>query len=180
MPIVRKVSSFDTVTKTKPVTATKTKMTLRSVPAEYRTYTETVMNALGLKESEVTIKFVKRLPSLTVGIAYLEQSTVKILLGRERNDTLFTIAHELRHIWQFKTNTMTIKYDYINKRKYSRAYGEYITTMRIQRTYIWTGTEYHPKPVTTKRMSYDNKPQEVDANGFATYSRSKFLNNKLV
>lgn len=68
---------------------------------------------------------------------------------------LDTIAHELRHVWQFHTGT-------------ARFEGRKI---------VWSGTEYFPEEKTYDkiRFPYRERPHEIDARGFAAAAALMFL-----
>jgi hypothetical protein len=106
---------------------------------------------LGLDLDKVSFSWIDR-PDLNgkgnVGYATwdgLGKSEVRIATRRQYYQVLITLAHELRHCWQYQTRTLSFEGGV---------------------TY-WRGSYYSREPETYKRLVYRRRPQELDANAYA-------------
>ena len=70
-------------------------------PTQYNGYIQAIVNDLGIDEVKVSWRATLR--KNVAGSAYRYTRTIRILKGMSRLETMKTLAHELRHIWQYQT-----------------------------------------------------------------------------
>lgn len=93
-----------------------------------------------------------------------DRHTVKVATGGERKEVLDTLAHELRHVWQYATGTLDATYKVRHK-----SGGWH---------WSWTGSMFVPGARQWSRCPYRQRPHEIDARAYALDACARLFDGK--
>ena len=119
-------------------------------PTQYNGYIQAIVNDLGIDEVKVSWRSVLR--KNVAGSAYRYTRTIRILKSMSRLETMKTLAHELRHIWQYQT-------------------GIYPSGN------VWDGVTYDRNDIMRGNIpdNYYEQPWENDAEAYAEEAVKRFV-----
>ena len=119
-------------------------------PKQYDAFIQAVVNDLQIDEVKVSWRATLR--KNVAGSAYRYTRTIRILKGMSRLETMKTLAHELRHIWQYQT-------------------GIYPSGN------VWDGVTYDRNDIKRGNIpaKYYEQPWEIDANAYAEEAMKRFV-----
>ena len=119
-------------------------------PTQYNGYIQAIVNDLGIDEVKVSWRATLR--KNVAGSAYRYTRTIRILKGMSRLETMKTLAHELRHIWQYQTGIFPS--------------GN-----------VWDGVTYDRNDIMRGNIpdNYYEQPWENDAKAYAEEAVKRFV-----
>lgn len=119
-------------------------------PKQYDAFIQAVVNDLQIDEVKVSWRATLR--KNVAGSAYRDTRTIRILKGMSRLETMKTLAHELRHIWQYQTGI-------------------------FPSTNVWNGVTYDRNDIKRGNIpdNYYEQPWENDAKAYAEEAVKRFV-----
>lgn len=126
-----------------------------------------ILKDMGYTGSNPTIEYidsayVTRRPGMyssLVGDYTVDYNHIRVATKLPYEQVMDTLAHELRHAWQWQTGVLQNTNDY----------------------YRWKGTRFYTRKKVWKRCVYEQRPQEIDARAYARYAWVRlFKGNPLV